>query len=135
MNLIPRRLRRSKYDPQQPIAAIKRAMIEQGAIEAELDVEPEVVANLYASLALMVANAPNYSEASLTVAPKGVVDGYTVTVQRPDGKSPHQLRRETEGENQQLRDALVAVHQHLPYGDPFEAARIVDDALRSWGAA
>ena len=107
MNLIPRTLRRPKYDPSEPVAYIKRAMIDQGAVDVELGCEPEVVANLYASLALLLSEAPNYSEASLTIKPAGVVEGYTVTVQRANGKTPHQLRREAEAEVSELRNELA----------------------------
>jgi hypothetical protein len=98
--------RAPKYDPQQPIVGIRRFMVDQGAIDIDLDVQPELVARLYASLALMVSKAPNYTETSLTICPKGEVEEYTVTVQRSWGKTPHQLRMDAEAEVARLRALL-----------------------------
>ena len=92
------KLRRKRYDPNQSVVAIKRAMIENGAIDAELDVEPEVIATLYASLGLLLGNAPNYVESSIEVKPASKMphEAFLVTVRRRDGKSPHELRRDAE---------------------------------------
>jgi hypothetical protein len=52
--------------------------------------------------------APNYTESKCEVAlkPAGTVHPVIVTVQRPGKRTPHELRRAAEAENEQLRAAL-----------------------------
>lgn len=100
--------RRDKYDPDDAIVSIKRAMIENGAIDAELDVAPRIVAEIYAALGLMLGNAPNYVEASIEVKPakKMPHEAFTVTVRRNQGLTPHGARRIAEDALQSVLDIL-----------------------------
>jgi hypothetical protein len=53
-----------------------------------------------AALAESIGDAPNYQETGISFAPKpaGQVRAeFTLTVQRVDGKTPHQLRQDARG--------------------------------------
>jgi hypothetical protein len=103
------RLRRRRYDLAEPVIGIRRAMIENGSIEAELESAPEIIATLYAALGHALGNAPNYVEASIEVKPSMRMphEAFLVTVQRRSGKSPHELRREAEARVEELEAALL----------------------------
>ena len=122
------KLRRKRYDPDEPVIGIRRAMIENGAIDAELDVEPEIIANLYAALGQMLGNAPNYLEASIEVKPaaKAPHEAFTVTIQRANGLTPHAARVDAEEQQDRLRELLLA------WEDAYRADDIV--AMRTLAA-
>lgn len=101
-----RRLLGHDEDPQ-PVIHIRRFLAdEDGHLEADLEAAPEVLANLYAHLSLMLSKAENYVETSLTIKPAGEVEPYIVTVQRGLSPTPHELRQRAEHEAEQLRDLL-----------------------------
>lgn len=122
------RPRRKRYDPDLPVVGIRRAMIDNGAIDAELDVEPEIIATLYAALGQMLGNAPNYVETTIEVkpAPKLPHEAFVVTVRRADGLTPHQARRAAEARAAELTDALERVVAAA--GDPDRLQQACDDA-------
>lgn len=99
--------RKDKYDPDEPVIGIRRALIERGVAEVELDVTPELVANLYAHLSLLLYEAPNYVEATVTIKPAHERVPYIITVRRGDKPTPHDLRKEAEAEAERLRAAIT----------------------------
>ena len=103
--------RKQAYDSNEPVLNIKRMLIENGAIEAELNSEPEAIANMYAMLGLLLGNAPNYVEASIEVKPKPKAphEAFVVTVQRRSGKTPHELRTEAEKEAEKAKHAMKSM--------------------------
>lgn len=102
------RLRWHRKDPQ-PVVAIRKMMVENGAIDVEWDTAPEIVAGMFAALAKLLHDAPNYVESSVTIKPKNVVEPFTITVQRAKHPTPHTMRRKAE---EALRDLHRAIDMH-----------------------
>lgn len=116
------RLLRRHKDPQ-PVVEIRRMMFENGVLDVDLDPAPDIVAMLFATLAKLLHDAPNYVETAVTIKPAGVVEPFVVTVQRGGSPTPHQLRRRAEERVEELERELghlVGAANH-PDSDFFQA--------------
>lgn len=108
------KLRRRKEPPS--VVAFRRVLVENGAVDVDLDVDPNVIATLYASLAKLLHDAPNYVEARVSIKPARERVPYVVTVQREDRPTPHELREQAEarlGEYDRLLARLMDEYQDM----------------------
>lgn len=80
------------------LVKLKELHIEDGGIELHLEQTPELAHWIGTCLASMVVASPNYTEMQFQMSPKwkGERKWITVTVQKQEGKTPHQLRQEAE---------------------------------------
>ncbi|MCW2242213.1 hypothetical protein [Azospirillum canadense] len=91
-----------------------------------LDTAGRMVAVIAGELAtwLREHHAANYTETALEqIEVSGGASRYIVTVQRGDGKSPHQLRREAEGERDEARAEVARLEADLAEMERRDAAQ------------
>jgi hypothetical protein len=72
---------------------IRRIEVTEGALEIEMTPSQTIVANLVLAFRDQLQDAKNYVEMSLRHPGDGT---YTVTITRPQGKTPHQLLQEAQ---------------------------------------
>lgn len=85
-----------------------------GAINAEIELEPERAVWMAQCLASLVKKSPNYTEIQFEVeADRGTANPQRIIVliQKLIGKSPHDLKREAETRSRDYRAALEQVEQ------------------------
>lgn len=85
---------------------LKSLHYEGDHFEATVTPHPQVVRVLYAGLAQVLGDAPNYAETKIQTH-----DGkaFIVTIQRQHGKTPHELRKEAEARAEGFR--MLAEHR------------------------
>lgn len=91
---------RQEITVSEGIAKLKKLAIDEKGMELELEQDPELAKWIATCFASLVANATNYTEMQFRTVAKyhGKWDWLTVTIQKFNGKTPHQLRRESEAE-------------------------------------
>lgn len=93
------------------LGKLKKLSMEEGGMEMEIQSDPHLAKHIATCFASLVANSPNYTEMVFTTNAKyhGKWDHLTVTIQKFNGKTPHELRREAEEE---LRLANQWIEEH-----------------------
>jgi len=89
------------------IAVLKSFNMEDDKLEFSLKQDPTIAQWIAKCFVSMVANSPNYTEMKFDLADKynGKHEWITVHIQKGNGKTPHQLRKEAEEE----RDKLICI--------------------------
>lgn len=91
---------RQEITVSEGIAKLKKLAMDEKGMEMEIEHDPDLAKHIATCFASLVANAPNYTEMQFKTVAKyhGKWDWLTVTIQKLNGKTPHQLRREAEAE-------------------------------------
>lgn len=90
------------------LTKLKKLAADENGIEMEIENNPDLAKWIATCFASLVANAPNYTEMQFKTVTKyhGKWDWLTVTIQKLNGKTPHQLRQEAEAERDKLLKRL-----------------------------
>lgn len=94
-------------------ALLKSMKMDDRTLDMAIQTQPEMAQYVGKCFAAMVANSPNYTEMQFTVNEKyhGKWEHLTVTIQKFNGKTPHQLKVEAEQERDRYKALYENKHQ------------------------
>lgn len=97
---------RKEIDTCEGMLRLKELHLKDGAMEVEFEHSPELSQWIGLCFASMVVTSPNYTEMQFQMHPnwKGERKWITVTVQKHEGKTPHQMRQEAERELSRVKN-------------------------------
>jgi hypothetical protein len=90
------------------MAVLKGLDMDDTKLEIKIQQDPAAAQWVAKCFASMVADAPNYMEMKFDIGGqyRGKFEWMTVLIQKGNGKTPHQLRKEAERERDELRARL-----------------------------
>jgi len=90
------------------LAVLTGLNMDDGKMDIKIQQDPALAQWIAKCFASMIANSPNYTEMRFNCYGQycGKLDWITVTIQKGNGKTPHEMRREAERERDELRSRL-----------------------------